>query len=170
MISDPMLVLALLYALVPFAGCVAAGSAVAPGRQWPGADMLVGFGAFSIVFTVLAVTTRIPLSWLMTGLAVLSAIAVVVRRKFPGGRSTWIALALISPILVMATGHLPAMWDDFWNWQPSTMYEFQHNSLPWRGMPPSFSIFPALSAGYSADGRGGFAHCRALSRNRRSPG
>ncbi len=147
MVSDTLFVLALFCALVPFAGCVAAGAAVAPGRLWPGTDMFVGFGAFSIALTVLAVTTRIPLSWLMAGLTVLSAITVLVRRKVPGGYSTWIALALVSPILVMAAGHVPAMWDDFWNWQPSAIYEFQHNSLPWRDLPRPFSIFPGYPQG-----------------------
>ena len=147
MIPDALFALALVCALVPFAACVTAGAAIAPGRLWPGADMIVGFGAFSVVLTGLAVTTRVPLSWLMGGLLLLSVIVVAVRRKIPGGYATWIALALISPLLVKAAGHVPAMWDDFWNWQPSTIYEFQHNSLPWPDLAKSFSIFPGYPQG-----------------------
>jgi hypothetical protein len=104
--------------------------------------MLVGFGLLTGALTVLAVATRIPLSWLMAGLGILSAIALLMRRQFPGGRSTWIALALVSPILVKAAGHDPAMWDDFWNWLPSAAYQYRHNSLPWPDLAHSFSIFP----------------------------
>jgi hypothetical protein len=148
MIADPMLALALASTLVPIVACIAAGSAVAPGRLcWPGADMLVGFGVLSIVLTGFAVTTRIPLSWLMAGLAILSVIALLIRRQLPGGSSTWIALALVSPILVIAAGHDPAMWDDFWNWLPSAAYEYRHNSLPWPDLAPSFSMFPGYPQG-----------------------
>jgi hypothetical protein len=134
---------ALVCTLIPMAACIVTGAAVRRGRWgWPGADMLVGFGLLAGALTVLAVTTRIPLSWLMTGLAILSVIALLMRRQFPGGRSTWIALALVSPILVSAAGHDPAMWDDFWNWLPSAAYEYRYNSLPWPDLPHSFSIFP----------------------------
>lgn len=141
-------VLALLCALIPIIACIAAGSAIGRGRlRWPGADMLVGFGVLSSALTFFAVTTSIPLSWLMAGLAILSAIALLIRRQLPGGSSTWIALALVSPILVIAAGHDPAMWDDFWNWLPSAAYEYEHNSLPWPDLAPSFSIFPGYPQG-----------------------
>jgi hypothetical protein len=134
---------ALLCALIPVAACIVAGAALRRGRSgWPGADMLVGFGLLTGALAVLAVTTRIPLSWLMAGLAIVSVIALLMRRQFPGGRSTWIALALVSPIAVSAAGHDPAMWDDFWNWLPSAAYAYRHNSLPWPDLARSFSIFP----------------------------
>jgi len=109
--------------------------------------MLVGFGLLTGALAILAVTTRIPLSWLMAGLAILSVIAVLMRRQFPGGRSTWIALALVSPILFKAAGQEPAMWDDFWNWLPSAAYEYSQNSLPWPNLAPSLSIFPGYPQG-----------------------
>jgi hypothetical protein len=62
--------------------------------------------------------------------------------NYLGGRSTWIALALVSRILVKAAGHKPAGWDDFWNWLPSAAYEYNQNSFPWPDLPPSLSIFP----------------------------
>jgi hypothetical protein len=109
--------------------------------------MLVGFGLLTAALAVLAVTTRIPLSWLMAGLGILSVIALLIRRQFPGGSSTWIALILVSPIFVSAAGHDPAMWDDFWNWLPSAAYEYRHNSLPWPDLPASLSIFPGYPQG-----------------------
>ena len=97
----------------------------------------------------------------MAGLTLLSLIALVVRRQFPGGRSTWIALALVSTILVGAADSGPAMWDDFWNWLPSAAYAYRRDSLPWPDLAPSFSIFagypqgmPLMIAGASfIDGR-----------------
>ena len=146
MFSDHLLALAC--ALVPIVACIAAGSMVGRGQlRWPGADMLVGFGVLSSALTILAVTTRLPLSWLMAGIAILPVIALLIRRQWPGGSSTWIALALISPILVSAVGHKPAMWDDFWNWLPSAAYAYTHNSLPWPDLAPSFSIFPGYPQG-----------------------
>jgi hypothetical protein len=134
---------ALLSTLIPIGACIVAGAAVRRSRSgWPGADMLVGFGLLTGALAVLAVTTRLPLSWLMAGLAILSVIALLMRRQFPGGRSTWMALALVSPILVAAAGHHPAMWDDFWNWLPSAAYEYRHDSLPWPDLARSLSIFP----------------------------
>jgi hypothetical protein len=104
--------------------------------------MLVGFGVLSSALTILAVTTRIPLLWLMACLAILSVVGLAMRRQWPGGRSTWIALGLVSPLLAAAAGHQPAMWDDFWNWLPSAAYAYWHNSLPWSDLAPSLSIFP----------------------------
>jgi len=109
--------------------------------------MLVGFGLLTGALTVLAVTTRVPLSWLMAGLGILSVVALLIRQQLPGGSSTWIALILVSPIFVSAAGHDPAMWDDFWNWLPSAAYEYWYNSLPRPGLPPSLSIFPGYPQG-----------------------
>jgi hypothetical protein len=109
--------------------------------------MLVGFGLLTGALSILAVTTRIPLSWLMTCLVTLSMIGLLIRRQFPGGSSTWIALALVSPILVGAAGSSAAMWDDFWNWLPSAAYAYSHDSLVWPDLPPSFSIFPGYPQG-----------------------
>jgi uncharacterized membrane protein len=148
MIGDTVLALTLACALVPIVACIAAGSTVGQGlSRWPGADMLVGFGLLSSALTILAITLRVPLSWLMAGLAILSVIAVLLRWQFPGGRSTWIALALVSPILVVAAGSEPAMWDDFWNWLPSAAYAYRSNSLPWPDLPPSFALFPGYPPG-----------------------
>jgi hypothetical protein len=138
----------LLCTLLPIVACIVAGAAVGRSRsRWPGADMLVGFGLLTAALAVLAITTRIPLSWLMAGLGILSVIALLMRRQFPGGSSTWIALILVSPIFVSAAGHDPAMWDDFWNWLPSAAYEYRHNSLPWPDLPASLSIFPGYPQG-----------------------
>ena len=139
---------ALACTLIPMVACIVAGSAVRRGRSgWPGSDMLAGFGLLAGALTILAVMTRIPLSWLMAGLGILSVTALLVRRQFPGGSSTWIALILVSPIFVSAAGHDPAMWDDFWNWLPSAAYEYRHNSLRWPDLPPSLSIFPGYPQG-----------------------
>src|SRR6266478_4669933 len=103
MFGEP--VRALVCTLIPMVACIVAGSAIGRGRsRWPGADMLVGFGLLTGALAVLAVTTRIPLSWLMAGLGILSVIGLPVRRPFPGGSSTWIALILVSPIVVRAAG------------------------------------------------------------------
>ncbi len=134
-------------ALVPIVVCIAAGSATENRLSWPGADMLVGFGLVSSALSIFAVTTRISLSWLMICLATLSMIAPLMRRQWPGGSSTWIALALLSPILVHAAGSEPAMWDDFWNWLPSAAYAYSHDSLVWPELSPSFSKFPGYPQG-----------------------
>lgn len=39
------------------------------------------------------------------------------------------------------------MWDDFWNWLPSAAYVYDHDSLVWSDLPPSFSIFPGYPQG-----------------------
>ena len=103
-----MLAAALACSLVPIVVCIAAGSATRDRLDWPGADMLVGFGLLSSALSILAVITRIPLSWLITCLASLSMIALLIRRQCPGGSSTWIAL-VVSPILVGAAGGKAAM-------------------------------------------------------------
>src|SRR6202521_145523 len=70
MFGDPIAALALACTLVAIVACIAAGSVIAAGpSRWPGADMLVGFGLLTGAAAILAVTTRVPLSWLMVGLA-----------------------------------------------------------------------------------------------------
>jgi hypothetical protein len=133
---------ALASAAVPIVTCIAAGSAVGGDGRWPGADMLVGFGLLSGALTVLAVATPVPLSGLMIALAALSIIAVAIRRQIPGGGATWIAMALVSPILIRAAGIQAALWDEFWHWLPSAAYAFGHDSLVKPGLAPSFSHFP----------------------------
>ena len=107
----------------------------------------MGFGLLTGAAAILALTTRVPLSWLMLGLATLTVIALLMLRQFPGGRSTWTALALVSPILIKAATHGPTGWDDFWNWLPSAAYEYHQNSLPWPDLAPSLSIFPGYPQG-----------------------
>ena len=109
--------------------------------------MLVGFGVLSSALIILATTTPIPLSWLMGCLGALSVVALAVRRQVPGGSGTWIALALTSPILVIAAGRQPELWDDFWNWLPSAAYLYWHNALPARDLAPSLAIFPGYPQG-----------------------
>ena len=109
--------------------------------------MLAGFGLLASTLALLAVTTPVPLSWLMAGLGLLCAIGVAVRWQRPGGRSTWFALALVSPILIVAARHPPAMWDDFWNWLPSAAYAYWHDALPSPDRAPSLSIFPGYPQG-----------------------
>lgn len=135
---------ALVSAVVPIITCTAAGSMVGCGNsRWPGADMFVGFGLVGGALTVLAVATPIPLSALMTALAVLSIVALAIRRQIPGGSATWIAFALVSPILVCAAGNQAALADEFWHWLPSAAYAFSHDSLVKLGLAPSFSALPA---------------------------
>jgi hypothetical protein len=142
-ISYAQIAFALLCALLPIGICTAAGSAIGAARyRLPGADMLVGFGVVGSALTILATTTSVPLSWIMACLAILSVIAIAIRHEIPGGRTTWIALALVSPILVVAATQEPALWDDFWNWLPSAAYAYWNNSLPRNDLAPSLSIFP----------------------------
>src|SRR5260370_9401725 len=143
MIVDAALTSALASAAVPIVICMAAGSAVGRGdNRWPGADMVVGFGRGGGAGTVLAVATPVPLSGLMIALAALSIVALAIRRQIPGGSATWIALALVSPILVRAAGNQAAHWDEFWHWLPNAAYAFSHGSLVKLVLAPSFSHFP----------------------------
>lgn len=143
MIASAALVPTLASVAAVIATCMAAGSAVGRGDdRWPGADMLVGMGLLGGVLTILAVATPVPLSGLMIALGLLSIVAVAVRRHIPGGRATFIALALLSPILLAAAGNQATLYDEFWHWLPSAAYDFTHNSLAKRGLPPSFSQFP----------------------------
>jgi hypothetical protein len=143
MIVDAVLASALASAAVPIVTCMAAGLAVGRGHsRWPGADMLAGFGLLSGALTILAVATPVPLSGLMIALAALSIIALAIRRQIPGGSATWIALALVSPILIHAAANQAALWDEFWHWLPSAAYAFDHDSLVKLGLAPSFSHFP----------------------------
>jgi hypothetical protein len=140
---DAAMASALASAAVPIVTCTVAGSVVGRGdSRWPGADMLVGFGLLGAALTVLAVVTPVPLSGLMIALAALSIVALAIRRQTPGGSATWIALALVSPILIRAAGNQAALWDEFWHWLPSAAYAFSHDSLVKLGLPPSFSRFP----------------------------
>jgi hypothetical protein len=138
-------------ALVPIVVCIAAGSATGSRLNWPGADMLVGFGLVSSALSMFAVTTRISLSWLMICLATLSMIAPLMR----------------SPILVHAAGSEPAMWDDFWNWLPSAAYAYSHDSLVWPALAFVLQI-SGLPTGHASHDCGRLVHRWALSRNRRT--
>jgi len=77
---------ALACALVPIVICIFAGAAIGRGQsRLPGADVLVGFGLIGCTFTVVAVTTRLPLSRLMLGLAILSLFAPCFGGNGPAG-------------------------------------------------------------------------------------
>ena len=78
--------------------------------------MLVGFGLLSSTLSILAVTMRLPLSWLMACLAALSMMGLLMRRRCPGGRSAWIALVLVLPILVGAAGSTSRAMGEAWRW------------------------------------------------------
>ena len=123
--------------------CIAAGAAIGRGcSRWPGTDMLVGLGLVGGVLTLVAATTRLPLSWIMLGLAVVALLWPLARRTLPGGRSTWIALALMLPVLLRAALSEAMLWDDFWQWLTSAAYAYAHDSLAWPDLPPSVSRWP----------------------------
>jgi hypothetical protein len=135
---------ALACALVPPLVCTAAGAAVGRGAsRLPGADMLVGAGLVGGAMTILAVTMRVPLSTLMPGIAGLAVLVSLLRHRLPGGLATSIALALVVPLLVRAAATQATLWDEFWHWLPSAAYAYTHDALVRRGLPPSFSQFPA---------------------------
>lgn len=135
---------ALACALVPIFVCTAAGSAVGKGAtRLPGADMLVGAGLAGGLLTILAVATRIPLRALMLAIAGLAVLAPLARRRLPGGVATWIALALVAPLLLRAAVTQATLWDEFWHWLPNAAYAYTHDALARRDLPPSFSQWPA---------------------------
>ncbi len=135
---------ALACALVPPLVCTAAGAAVGRGAsRLPGADMLVGAGLAGGAMAILAVTTRVPLSILMLGIAGLAVLVPLVQRRLPGGLATWIALALVVPLLVRAAATQATLWDEFWHWLPNAAYAYTHDALSRRDLPPSFSYMPA---------------------------
>jgi hypothetical protein len=128
--------------------CAAMGVAVGNGRaRWPGSDMFVGFGIMVSAISVLAVATRLPLSLLMLGAGAVAVMVPLLHRELPGRAVTWIAIAVLAPVLMLAARHPPAMWDDFWNWLPNAAYAYHHNSLAWPDLPPSLSIFPGYPQG-----------------------
>ena len=130
--------------LIPPLVCLALGSAVGGASRLPGADMLVGAGLLGGMLTILAAVTRVPLSALMLGLALLALSVAVLRARLPGGGlTTWLALVLAAPLLVRAAATQATLWDEFWHWLPSAAYEYTHDSLARRDLPPSFSHLPA---------------------------
>jgi hypothetical protein len=140
---DATLAAGLAAALLAVVICVAAGALVGRGpSRWAEADMLVGFGLFGAFVTFFAIVLRIPLSWLFAAFAALSLVGLVVRRQFPGGAATWLALLLLSPIMIRAAGSTAALWDEVWHWLPNASYAYNHNSLAWPDLPPPFSKFP----------------------------
>jgi hypothetical protein len=130
-------------AMAPILVCIAAGAAIGRGRsRWPGADMLVGLGLAGGALTIVAVLTRLPLSWAMLGIGILAVLSPLTRRALPGGRATWIALALMLPVLLRAAMSEAVLWDDFWQWLPNAAYAYAHDSLAWPDLPPSVSRWP----------------------------
>lgn len=137
----------LLATAVPFLVCMAAGAAARRGDNFTGSDLLAGFGLVGGVIAALAVLTRLPLSWLMLGMGALTALAWLVRPRLPGGLVTWIALLLLSPVLVYAAASMATQWDEFWQWLPNAVYAFTYNSFVWPDLPPAFARFPGYPQG-----------------------
>ncbi len=94
-----------------------------------------------------AVLTRLPLSWLMLGASVLTVLAWLVRRRLPGGLSTWRAWLLLSPILLYAAASMATQWDEFWQWLPNAVYAFAYDTFVWPDLPQAFARFPGYPQG-----------------------
>ncbi len=135
---------ALACALVPVLVCAAAGAAIGRGTtRLPGADIMVGAGLAGGALTLLALATRVPLSMLMLAITGLAVLVPLVRRRLPGGLATWVALALLGPLLVRAAATQATLWDEFTQWLPDAAYAYTHDALARRGLPPSFSRWRA---------------------------
>jgi hypothetical protein len=137
----------LLAASVPLLVCMAAGAAARRGDNLAGSDLLAGFGLLAGVIAALAVLTRLPLSWLMLGVSALTALAWFIRPRLPGGVATWIALLLLSPVLVYAAASMATQWDEFWQWLPNAVYAYTYDSFVWPDRPPAFARFPGYPQG-----------------------
>ncbi len=83
----------------------------------------------------------------MLGMAALTAGAWLVRRRLPGGVSTWVALLLVSPILLYAAASMATQWDEFWQWLPNAVYAFSYDSFVWPDLPKAFARFPGYPQG-----------------------
>jgi hypothetical protein len=148
-LSDPIMTaidvaIVLACALVPPLVCTVVGAAVGRGAtRLPGADMLVGAGLAGGALTILAITTRVPLSTLMLAISGLAVLVALVRRRLPGGVATWVALALLGPLLVGAAATQATLWDEFTQWLPDAVYDYTHDALARRGLPPPFSRWAA---------------------------
>lgn len=133
----------LLAALAVMALCVATGSLI--GRDLRGGgDLVVGVGINGGLLALWG-TAGLPLTVGASALGVIGIAALALRWRrgvMPGG-PLWRTLLILAPLLLVASGSMATMWDDFFHWLPNAAYIVRYDHLPAAGQPPSLSKWPA---------------------------
>jgi hypothetical protein len=140
-------VTSLLYGLVAFVGCAALGALLVPDkRRVAAADPVVGLGLASMVITLVATTTVLPLTQILALVGLISLISIIwlaAARRHVGSLALAVAVLTMAPLLLLATATPIHSWDDFMHWMVNAAYLYRYDSLPKPDLPPTFSVWPA---------------------------
>lgn len=128
------------------AAFLAIGAAIGGRKRMAEADLLVGWAAVALAFTVAGTLSRVPFRSLAVATAVAGVLALVVvagrdRRLLPPGAGRMLALFL--PLFAAIAAMHPSQWDDFAQWLPNARYLVDTDGFPRLGGPAGDSLLPA---------------------------
>ncbi len=148
---------AVLAALASFSFLGAGFSVLTGGKgRFAAADLFVGWGLVTALFTVLGVFTTLSFTFIsvLALVLVVSSTALILWRKSAAAlpyNGNFIPivqiLVLASPLLLIATSMAASQWDEFSQWLPNAQYLFRFDAFPRIGLPDSPSVFPAYPYG-----------------------
>ncbi len=121
------------------------GRLLSRGRAAPETALLAGWGAASLVLTMVGVTSELSLRWPGVVLAALGGVGLLLpasRLRLPEARSIGRLVVLALPLLAVLASAKPSLPDTFLNLLPNAAYLFDHASFPAAGRPPAYSYLP----------------------------
>jgi hypothetical protein len=133
------LALAVLLAL----GLQILGAAIGGARRRAEADMLVGWGAASLLVSLIGALTNLSFILMDCVLLALVLIALLWSRaaRIPLALGEWGRLVLLSlPLLLVVCPMQPSQWDELSHWLPNARYLLDIQHFPGAGRPASVSV------------------------------
>lgn len=128
------------------------GAAIGGRNRYAPADLLVGWGATALVFTLIGTSTAIAFSWVA---AVMAVVAVACggyvwwrdRRLVPDG--TVKIVLMIATLFLLVTAMGPSQWDEYSHWLAAARYLFEIDVFPGIGLPVPLADYPGYPTGQS---------------------
>lgn len=113
-------------------------------------DLLFGWAAVSILFTLVGAATSVPFTY-VTWALLAGAVAAGVYLLRRDGRvcdGAELRILLLSAPLILLVGNMTAsQWDEFTQWLPNARFLLEYDTFPRQELPKSPSVFPAYPHG-----------------------
>ncbi|NQW01894.1 MAG: hypothetical protein HQ483_19470 [Rhodospirillales bacterium] len=133
-------------------GLAVIGAAIGGRNRYVAADVMVGWGATALVFTLVGTLTRLPFTTISLFMAVVAiACGAYVwrrdRRLIADGAGKIMIMIVLLFVLVAAME--PSQWDEYSHWLPAARYLFEVDGFPRMGMPAPLADYPGYPTGQS---------------------
>ena len=133
-------------------GLMVLGALVGGRQRFVEGEVIFGFGAVTLAFTVFGVVVTVPFTIIAGGLLTVGVGGAVVLYRRDGRLFTpgiLRPIVIATPLLLMTSAMMASQWDEFSHWLPTVRFLIETDGYPWSGQPTTGGAFPGYPYGWS---------------------